>query len=206
MTARSVDASRPTMRGLGGVAVAEGHGDRAAVDAAAEMTWLLVRIVAVGRHDHARPLVACRRWPSTLIDTTLGCTAAATLASVSVGLVPPVDDGAARRPWVVLVAVAVQRDLRPGQPGTQRHGEHEGADARPAGRTSAARPRRRSAGGCRWRRGCGSTWVGACVAGSAATTRATGRTGTVAGRWWGSCRRSWEHHRPHGWRLPGRSL
>jgi hypothetical protein len=56
--------------------------------AAAEITWLLVRIdpsdVMITPDPSSLPLLV-----STLIDTTLGCTAAATLASVSVGLVPP---------------------------------------------------------------------------------------------------------------------
>ena len=76
----------------------------------------------------------------TSIDTTLGCTAAATLASVSVGLVPPLTTV----PLAMVVGAAVvpvQRDLRTGQPGAQRHDQHEGADAR-----DAAEPGARSAG------------------------------------------------------------
>ena len=162
MTARSVDASRPTI-----VAFAVSPLLKVTVmlppDAAAEMTWLLVRIVPsdvmITPDPSSLPPLAV-----TSIDTTLGCTAAATLARVSVGLVPPLTT-------VPLATVGVLVPSRCSAISAPASPEPSATTSTRAP-TPATRPNLGprgpagdGSGGAGGGGGGGSTWVGACVVG-----------------------------------------
>ena len=215
MTARSVDVSRPTIVAFAVLPSLNVTLMLPPPDAAEEITWLLVRIapsdVMITPDPSSVPPLAV-----TSIDTTLGFTAAATLASVSVGLVPPlttvplatvvvlresgctaISAPASPEPSATARTIAPTPAMRP-KPGPGRAAGPAGPAGPGGSGGSGGRPDSEDGG---------NTWVGAVSPGFGVDHQGAGSVVTAAaGRWWESCHRSWGHHRAYGWRLTDRSL
>ena len=200
MTARSVDASRPTI-----VAFAVSPLLKVTVmvppSAAAEITWLLVRIepfdVMITPDPSSEPPLA-----ATWIETTLGITAAATLASVSVGLVPPLTTV----PLAMGVVLPPSRCRAISAPASPEPSATTSTSApTPAIRPNPwPEPERSAGGGAAGSAGGygGSTRVVSLTSsGLGSGGRDHQGCGSYGGVGWargqGSCRRSWEHPRAH---------